>query len=100
MPGPEDRPPATPRQLDPKVLGAALALGVACLLVAVTGGPVTALGFGLPGVESPLVRVINQITAENAELRETLKMPPANVVPLSRRTGSSAESGTPRRTQR
>ena len=47
-----------------------------------------------------LVRVINQITAENAELRETLKMPPANLVPLSRRTGSSAESGTPRRTQR
>lgn len=47
-----------------------------------------------------LVRVINQITAENAELRETLKMPPANVVPLSRRTGSSAESGTPSRTQR
>jgi hypothetical protein len=28
-----------------------------------------------------LVRVINQITAENAELRETLKMPPANIVP-------------------
>jgi septal ring factor EnvC (AmiA/AmiB activator) len=47
-----------------------------------------------------LVRVINQITAENAELRETLKMQPANVVPLSRRTGSSAESGTPRRTER
>lgn len=37
-----------------------------------------------------LVRVI-KITAENAELRETLKMPPANVVPLSRRLGSSAE---------
>ena len=47
-----------------------------------------------------LVRLINQITAENAELRETLKVPPANVVPLSRRTGSSAESGTPRRTPR
>jgi len=47
-----------------------------------------------------LVRVINQITAENAELREALKMPPANVVPLSRRTGSSTESGTPRRTER
>lgn len=29
-----------------------------------------------------LVRVINQITAENAELREALEMPPANVVPL------------------
>ncbi|MFF5291881.1 hypothetical protein [Paractinoplanes globisporus] len=29
-----------------------------------------------------LVRVINQLTAENAELREALKMPPANIVPL------------------
>jgi hypothetical protein len=47
-----------------------------------------------------LVRVINQITAENAELREALKMPPANVVPLCQRTGSSAESGTPRHTER
>ena len=28
-----------------------------------------------------LVRVIDQIPAENAELRETLKMPPANIVP-------------------
>src|SRR5262249_41531457 len=28
-----------------------------------------------------LVRVINQITAENAELREALKMPSANIVP-------------------
>jgi septal ring factor EnvC (AmiA/AmiB activator) len=42
-----------------------------------------------------LVRVINQITAENAELREALTMPPANVIPLSRGTGSSTESGTP-----
>jgi len=47
-----------------------------------------------------LVRVINQITAENTELRETLKMPPANVIPLHRRSGSSAESGEPRRTER
>jgi hypothetical protein len=47
-----------------------------------------------------LVRVINQITAENAELREAPKMPPANVVPLGRRTGSSAASGMPRRTDR
>lgn len=29
-----------------------------------------------------LVRVINQLTAENTELREALRMPPANVVPL------------------
>ncbi|BCY11000.1 hypothetical protein [Actinoplanes sp. L3-i22] len=29
-----------------------------------------------------LVRVVNQLTAENAELREALRMPPANVVPL------------------
>jgi septal ring factor EnvC (AmiA/AmiB activator) len=47
-----------------------------------------------------LVRVINQITAENTELREALKIPPASVIPLSRRPGSTAESGTPRRTQR
>lgn len=47
-----------------------------------------------------LVRVINQITAENAELREALKMPAANVIPSSRRTGSSAESGTPSDTER
>jgi septal ring factor EnvC (AmiA/AmiB activator) len=47
-----------------------------------------------------LVRGINQITAENAELREALKMPPANVVPLCQRTGSSAESGTPRHSER
>lgn len=47
-----------------------------------------------------LVRVINQITAENAELREALKKPSANVVPLSRRAGSSAASGTPRRAER
>jgi hypothetical protein len=47
-----------------------------------------------------LVRIINQITAENAELRETLKLRPANVVPLRRRPGSSssAESGAPRPT--
>jgi hypothetical protein len=42
-----------------------------------------------------LLRVINQITAENTELRETLKMPPANVVPLCRHTGSSTESVRP-----
>jgi septal ring factor EnvC (AmiA/AmiB activator) len=47
-----------------------------------------------------LVRVINQLTAENTELRETLKMPPANVIPLSRRPGPRAASGTSRHTQR
>ena len=47
-----------------------------------------------------LVRVINQLTAENAELREALETPPANVVPLPRRTGFSAEAGTPRPTKR
>jgi hypothetical protein len=46
-----------------------------------------------------LVRIINQLTAENTELREALKTPPGNVVPMSRRTGSSTESGTPRRRQ-
>jgi regulator of replication initiation timing len=38
-----------------------------------------------------LVRVINQITAENTELREALNTSPANVVPVHRRAGSSAE---------
>jgi chromosome segregation ATPase len=38
-----------------------------------------------------LVRVINQLTAENTELREALKMPPANVIPLRRHTGSNPE---------
>lgn len=38
-----------------------------------------------------LVRVINQLTTKNTELREILQMPPANVLPLHRpRTGASA----------
>jgi hypothetical protein len=32
-----------------------------------------------------LVRVVNQITVENAGLPEALRMPPANVVPLGLR---------------
>lgn len=47
-----------------------------------------------------LVRIINQITAENTELREALNSSPTNVAPLRRRVGSNAESGTPRHTQR
>jgi septal ring factor EnvC (AmiA/AmiB activator) len=47
-----------------------------------------------------LIRVINQLTAENAELRETLNMPATNVVPLNRRTGSNAELLMPRRPER
>lgn len=34
-----------------------------------------------------LVRVINQLSAENLELRAQLKMPAANVVPIRRRDG-------------
>lgn len=33
-----------------------------------------------------LVRVINQLTAENTELRQAASMPPANVIPLRPRT--------------
>jgi hypothetical protein len=35
-----------------------------------------------------LVRVVNQLTAENLELRTQLEMPAANVIPLPRRDGN------------
>ena len=47
-----------------------------------------------------LVRVINQITAENARTARDAEDAAGQRRPLSLRTGSSAESGTPSRTQR
>ncbi|NUL03313.1 hypothetical protein HRW07_08675 [Streptomyces lunaelactis] len=38
-----------------------------------------------------LVRVVNQLTLENQQLRERLGQPAANVIPFPRRTPSSSE---------